>query len=336
MEIAKPYLLFLGDVQDQLAAKTAMGIVDWRPEWCVGQIRLEGCKADTGLPDMSISEAVAKGAKTMVVGVANAGGVLPDHWVHEIVAALHAGLDVATGLHKRLSSFPRIADAATLNGRKLHDVRFSDVNFSTGKGTKRGGMRLLTVGTDCSVGKKYTALAIDREMHRQSMSSDFRATGQTGVLISGRGLALDAVVADFISGAAEWISPENDPGHWDIIEGQGSLFHPSFAGVTLGLLHGAQPDAFVVCHEPTRSTMRGVSHPLPSIQQVIDRTILEGQLTNPKIACIGIAINTEHLSDEVARTYLKETGEAHGLPCVDPIRTGVEPIVAELIRRYGR
>ncbi len=336
MEIAKPYLLFLGDVQDQLAAKTAMGIVDWRPEWCVGQIRLEGCKADTGLPDMSISEAVAKGAKTMVVGVANAGGVLPDHWVYEIVAALHAGLDVATGLHKRLSSFPRIADAATLNGRKLHDVRFSDVNFSTGKGTKRGGMRLLTVGTDCSVGKKYTALAIDREMHRQSMSSDFRATGQTGVLISGRGLALDAVVADFISGAAEWISPENDPGHWDIIEGQGSLFHPSFAGVTLGLLHGAQPDAFVVCHEPTRSTMRGVSHPLPSIQQVIDRTILEGQLTNPKIACIGIAINTEHLSDEVARTYLKETGEAHGLPCVDPIRTGVEPIVAELIRRYGR
>ena len=336
MEIAKPYLLFLGDVQDQLAAKTAMGIVDWRPEWCVGQIRLEGCRADTGLPDMSISEAVAKGAKTMVVGVANAGGVLPDHWVHEIVAALHAGLDVATGLHKRLSSFPRIADAATLNGRKLHDVRFSDVNFSTGKGTKRGGMRLLTVGTDCSVGKKYTALAIDREMHRQSMSSDFRATGQTGVLISGRGLALDAVVADFISGAAEWISPENDPGHWDIIEGQGSLFHPSFAGVTLGLLHGAQPDAFVVCHEPTRSTMRGVSHPLPSIQQVIDRTILEGQLTNPKIACIGIAINTEHLSDEVARAYLKETGEAHGLPCVDPIRTGVEPIVAELIRRYGR
>lgn len=336
MEIAKPYLLFLGDVHDQLAAKTAMGIVDWRPEWCVGQIRLEGCKADTGLPDMSIAEAVAKGAKTMVVGVANAGGVLPDHWVEEIVTALHAGLDVATGLHKRLSSFPRIADAATLHGRKLHDVRFSDVNFTTGKGIKRGGMRLLTVGTDCSVGKKYTALAIDREMHRQSMSSDFRATGQTGVLISGRGLALDAVVADFISGAAEWISPENDPGHWDIVEGQGSLFHPSFAGVTLGLLHGAQPDAFVVCHEPTRATMRGVKHPLPSIQQVIDRTILEGQLTNPKITCIGIAINTEHLSDEVARNYLKETGEAHGLPCVDPIRTGVEPIVTELIRVFGR
>jgi uncharacterized NAD-dependent epimerase/dehydratase family protein len=336
MDIAKPYLLFLGDVHDQLAAKTAMGVVDWRPEWCVGQMRLPGCKADTGLPDLSIAEAAAKGAKTMVVGVVNAGGVLPDHWVNEIVAALEAGLDVATGLHKRLSSIPAIAAAAARHGRKLHDVRFSDINFATGKGTKRPGMRLLTVGTDCSVGKKYTALAIDREMHKRGLSSDFRATGQTGVLISGRGLALDAVVADFISGAAEWICPDNEPNHWDIVEGQGSLFHPSFAGVTLGLLHGSQPDAFVVCHEPTRATMRGVKHPLPTIQQVIDRTILEGQLTNPAIACIGIAINTEHLSDEVARTYLKETGEAHGLPCVDPIRTGVEPIVDELIRRFGR
>jgi uncharacterized NAD-dependent epimerase/dehydratase family protein len=272
----------------------------------------------------------------MVVGVANAGGVLPDHWVKEIVAALEAGLDVATGLHKRLGSIPAVAEAAAKHGRKLHDVRFSDVSFTTGKGTKRTGLRLLTVGTDCSVGKKYTALAIDREMHKRGLSSDFRATGQTGVLISGRGIALDAVVADFISGAAEWISPDNAPDHWDIVEGQGSLFHPSFAGVTLGLLHGAQPDAFVVCHEPTRATMRGVKHPLPSIQQVIDRTILEGSLTNPKITCVGIAINTEHLSEEVAMTYLKETGEAHGLPCVDPIRTGVEPIVDELIRRYGR
>lgn len=336
MDIAKPYLLFLGDVQDQLAAKTAMGIVDWRPEWCVGQLRLPGCKADTGLPDLALAEAAAKGAKTMVVGVANAGGVLPGHWVKEIVAALEAGLDVATGLHRRLSAIPEIAAAARKHGRKLHDVRFSDIAFETGKGTKRPGLRLLTVGTDCSVGKKYTALAIDREMHKRGLSSDFRATGQTGVLISGRGVALDAVVADFISGAAEWLSPANAPDHWDVIEGQGSLFHPSFAGVTLGLLHGAQPDAFVVCHEPTRATMRGVSHPLPTIQQVIDRTIVEGALTNPKIACVGIAINTEHLAEEVALAYLKETGEAHGLPCVDPIRTGVAPILDEIVRRFGR
>jgi uncharacterized NAD-dependent epimerase/dehydratase family protein len=271
-----------------------------------------------------------------VVGVANAGGVLPDHWVAEIVTALQMGLDVATGLHKRLGSIQEVAEAAITHGRKLPDVRYTDMTFATGKGTKRAGQRLLTVGTDCSVGKKYTALALEREMHRRGMNAEFRATGQTGVLISGRGLALDAVIADFISGAAEWITPENDPDHWDVVEGQGSLFHPSFAGVTLGLMHGAQPDAFVVCHEPTRTTMRGVKHRLPTIQQVIDRTVIEGQLTNPAIACVGIAINTEHLTEEVALAYLKETGEAHGLPCVDPIRTGVGPLVDELVRRFGR
>ena len=125
MEIAKPYLLFLGDVGDQLAAKTAHGIVDWRPEWCVGQHRLPGCKADCGIPDLTIAEAAAKGVKTMIVGVANAGGVLPDHWVTVIVDALNAGMSVATGLHKRLGSIPAIAEAAAKNGCQLHDVRFS-------------------------------------------------------------------------------------------------------------------------------------------------------------------------------------------------------------------
>lgn len=334
MDIAKPYLLFLGDVKDQLAAKTAQGVVDWRPDWCVGQMRLEGCKADCGLKDVTIAEAAAKGAKTMVVGVANAGGVLPDHWVARIVEALNQGLDVATGLHKRLGTIPEIAEAAKRNGRKLHDVRYTDMTFATGKGTKRPGLRLLAVGTDCSVGKKYTTLALDKEMRARGMKSDFRATGQTGVLISGRGIALDAVIADFIAGAAEWLSPANDADHWDVVEGQGSLFHPSFAGVTLGLLHGAQPDAFVVCHEPTRTKMRGVEHALPSIAAVIERTIVEGRLTNPKIACVGIAINTEHLAEKEALALLERTGKEHGLPCVDPIRTGTGPIVDLLQKRY--
>jgi len=334
MDIAKPYLLFLGDVKDQLAAKTAQGVVDWRPDWCIGQVRLEGCKADCGLKDMTIAEGKAKGARTMVVGVANAGGVLPDHWVSQIIDALDQGLDVATGLHKRLGSVPEIAAAAKRNGRTLHDIRFTDMTFATGKGTKRPGLRLLAVGTDCSVGKKYTTLAIDKEMRARGMKSDFRATGQTGVLISGRGVALDAVIADFIAGAAEWLSPANDADHWDIVEGQGSLFHPSFAGVTLGLLHGAQPDAFVVCHEPTRSRMRGVEHSLPTIAEVIDRTIVEGRLTNPKIACVGIAINTEHLAEKDALAFLDRTGKEHKLPCVDPIRTGTGPIVDFLQKRY--
>ena len=334
MEIARPYLLFLGDVPDQLAAKTALGIVDWRPEWCLGQHRLSGCRADARRPDMGIAEAAAKGAKTMIVGVANAGGVLPDHWIASIVEALDAGLDVATGLHVRLASIPEIAEAAHRNGRKLHDVRFSHERFATGKGTKRPGLRLLTVGTDCSVGKKYTALALEKELRARGLTADFRATGQTGVFISGRGAAIDAVVADFISGAVEWLSPAADSGHWDVVEGQGSLFHPSFAGVSLGLLHGAQPDAFVVCHEPTRTTMRGVRHALPSIRDVIDMTIACGRLTNPAIRPVGIAVNTEHLDEAEARRVCDEAARQHDLPATDPVRFGVEPIVDRLLALF--
>jgi uncharacterized NAD-dependent epimerase/dehydratase family protein len=193
---------------------------------------------------------------------------------------------------------------------------------------------LLTVGTDCSSGKKYTALALERAMRGRGLDADFRATGQTGVFISGRGVAIDAVVADFISGAVEWLSPAAAPGHWDLIEGQGSLFHPSFAGVTLGLLHGAQPDAFVVCHEPTRRTMRGVQHPLPTIAEVIDLTVRCGRLTNPAIRPVGIAINTSALDDAAARTLLATLSREHGLPASDPVRYGVEPIVDRMLTEF--
>lgn len=329
-ELQKPYLLFLGDVPDALAAKTAIGVVDWRPDWCVGQMRLEGCKADTGLPDMSIAEGVDKGAKTLVIGAVNAGGVLPDHWVASIVEAIEAGLHVASGLHARLQDIPAIAEAAAAKGVDLHNVRLVEQKLDTGKGTKRPGMRVLAVGTDCSVGKKYTALALEQAMSARGMKASFRATGQTGVLISGRGLAIDSVIADFISGAAEWISPANDPDHWDVIEGQGSLFHPSFAGVTIGLLHGSQPDAFVVCHEPTRTTMRGVKTPLPTIQAVIDATIAMGKLTNPDITCVGIAVNTAALGEDDAKTLLADISSEHGLPATDPVRFGVDAIVDQL------
>ncbi|MGO9171831.1 MAG: N-acetyltransferase DgcN [Rhodomicrobium sp.] len=334
MQIRTPYLLFLGDAPDKLAAKTAQGIADWRREWCLGQLRLPGCKADLHIPEMSVKEAAAKGAQTLIVGVVNAGGVLPDHWSAVIVEAIEAGLDVASGLHMRLGSKPEIAAAAQRHGRRLLDVRHSDRQFATGKGTKRPGMRLLTVGTDCSVGKKYAALALEREMRARGLDADFRATGQTGIFISGRGVAIDAVVADFISGAAEWISPAAAPHHWDLIEGQGSMFHPSFAGVSLGLLHGSQPDAFVVCHEPARQTMRGVTHPLPSIQSVIDLTVRCGALTNPGIRPIGIAINTQALGEAAARDYLKRVADDHTLPATDPIRFGVGAIVDRIAAQF--
>lgn len=334
MQIAPPYLMFLGDVPDKLAAKTAYGIVDWRRDWCLGQIRLPDCEADLGLPEMSVAEAAKGGARTMVLGIVNAGGVLNEAWVPYILEALASGLDVASGLHISLTSDERIAAAAREHGRELFDVRRSDQRFATGKGTRRSGLRLLTVGTDCSVGKKYTALALEKEMRQRGFDADFRATGQTGVFISGRGVAIDAVVADFISGAVEWIAPEAAATHWDLVEGQGSLFHPSFSGVTLGLLHGAQPDAFVVCHEPTRTTMRGVKHPLPSIADVIDLTVRCGTLTNPDIRPVGIAVNTQALAEAEARRYLDGLAREHGLPASDPIRFGVGTIVDRIASEF--
>ena len=171
-----------------------------------------------------------------MIGVVNSGGFLPANWTDAICDALAKGLDLASGLHGRLKEFPEINAAAEKYNRVLHNIRYSQQKFTTGKGHKRSGKRLLTVGTDCSCGKKYTALAIEKAMHARGMKADFRATGQTGVLIAERGVAIDAVIADFISGAAEWLSPENEPDHWDLIEGQGSLLHASYAGVSLGLM----------------------------------------------------------------------------------------------------
>ena len=324
--ISKPYLLFLGDAKDDLAIKTAAGVNYWRPDWCIGQMSLPNAKSSLGLQEMNIEEAVKNGAKTFVIGVVNAGGVMPEEWKSIIINAISSGMNVASGMHTKLSSFSEIAEAAERNNVQLHDLRFSKKQFQTGKGIKRSGKRLLTVGTDCSVGKKYTALAIERAMQSNQIDASFKATGQTGILIAESGIAIDAIVSDFISGAVEWLSPDNDNNHWDIIEGQGSLFHPSFAGVSLGLLHGSQPDAFVVCHEPTRTNMRGVDTPLPSIREVIDQTIQNGKLTNKQIQCIGIALNTSNCQSE-ASDHKDRLSKEYGLPCLDPLQDSLDPFI---------
>lgn len=328
IQLEKPYLLFLGDAQDQLAVKTATGVAQWRPEWCVGQLRLENCKADVGLPDLSVVDAISKGARTMVLGVVNSGGFMPEAWSENIVEAIKLGMSIASGLHVKLESFDPIKNAAARYGGELHNLRHTNVEFGTGTGKKRMGKRLLTVGTDCSIGKKYTALAIEKEMVNRGISADFRATGQTGILIAERGIAIDAVVADFISGAAEWLSPENKMDHWDIVEGQGSLFHASYAGVSLGLLHGTQPDALVVCHEPTRSHMRNLPHaPIPEIQTCIDLNETHARLINPSCNVVAISVNTSALPEKAAADYLVNMESQTRLPCIDPIRSGVSRIV---------
>ena len=331
MAIKNPYLLFLGDAPDQLAAKTAQGIAHWRPEWCLGQLRLPDCNADLGLPDLTLEEAAETGAKTLVVGVANRGGVISDGWIEVLNRALDLGMDLAAGLHNRLADVPRLATAAERLGRDLFDVRHPTEQFELGNGKKRTGLRLLTVGTDCSCGKMYTSLAIEKEMRARGMNADFRATGQTGIFIAGDGVSIDAVVADFIAGAVEGLSPDNDPDHWDLIEGQGSLFHASFAGVSMGLLHGAQADALVLCHEPTRRHMRGLpAYPLPDLKECIDANLTAARLTNPAVTCVGVAVNTSSMADGEAEPYLRHVEDDLGIPAVDPFKDGVAPIVDRL------
>lgn len=329
--IEKPYLLFLGDAPDQLAAKTAAGVAHWRPADCLGQLRLPGCQADLGLAELTIEQAAERGARTLIVGVANRGGQFSEQWITTLEAALGAGMDIASGLHRRLAAVSQLAASAARHGRRLIDVRHPTVELQVANGRKRSGKRLLTVGTDCSIGKMYTALAIERELHRRGHRATFRATGQTGIFIAGSGISVDAVVADFISGAVEQLSPANQPDHWDIIEGQGSLFHVSFAGVSLGLLHGAQPDALVLCHEPTRTHMRGLpDYPLPSLEQCIAANEAAARLTNPTARTIGVAVNTAALESAAARALLQQAANRLALPCVDPVRDGVGALVDAL------
>jgi uncharacterized NAD-dependent epimerase/dehydratase family protein len=329
--IETPYLLFLGDAPDALAAKVARGIRDWRPEAAVGQLRMEGCQADMRLPDMTVAEAAAAGARTLVVGVANRGGVIAPAWLGVLKEALATGMDLASGLHNLLRDEPELVAMAMAHGRRLHDVRLPPHRYPIANGRRRSGKRLLAMGSDCSIGKMYTALAMEREMRARGMAATFRATGQTGILITGDGVPLDAVVADFMAGAVEWLTPDNDLGHWDLIEGQGSLFHPSYSGVTLALVHGGQPDAIILCHEPTRTHLRGLpGFPLPSLEALRDLSLATARIVNPEVAVVGIAVNTAGLPEPEALACLAEIEARMGLPTVDPYRQGAGRLVDAL------
>jgi len=330
--IASPYLLFLGDAPDIATAKTAAGIRQWRGESCAGQLRLPSCRVDLGLPDLSPREAAQRGVGTMIIGIANDGGFIAPAWVAAIVEALEAGLDIASGLHEPLAEVGEIAAAAGRSGRRLIEVRQPAQAFMPGTGRKRSGRRLLTVGTDCAVGKKYTALAIEREMRDRGVDADFRATGQTGIFIAGRGVAVDSVVSDFVSGAAEWLSPAADPRHWDVIEGQGSLFHPAYAGVTLGLIHGSQPDVLVLCHDLRREHLADYdSFPIPAYDRCFEAYLAAARLTNPEVRFAGVGLNTSHLGAKEAARALAQLEAQFGMPCADPIRGGVAAIIDRVL-----
>lgn len=331
-DIATPCLVFLGAVERAADAKTGRGLVDWRPELCVGQLRRPGCAADLGLPDMTPAQAAAAGARSLVIGIASFGGRIESDWIETFVEAMHAGLDIVSGMHMRLTADERLVEAAARTGRRLVDLRRPPDRFEVASGRRRRGLRLLTVGTDCAVGKKYTALAIHRELEARGVKATFRATGQTGILIAGGGIPMDAVVSDFLSGAAERLSPDNDADHWDVIEGQGSLFHPAYAAVTLGLVHGSQPDALVLCHEDGRTTIDGYpAYRLPPLTDCVAEYLHAARLTHPEPRFVGISLNTRALGAAERRAVLDAAAEQTGLPAVDPVATGVAPLVDSLL-----
>jgi uncharacterized NAD-dependent epimerase/dehydratase family protein len=323
MDLPHPYLLFLGDTTEKGYAKTAFGLRDWARDRCVGEWSCGGATVTTDLPRLTPKEARARGARALVIGVANTGGVIGDSWIPSLVEALESGLDIISGMHAKLGNVPQLKAAAERHGRSLIDVRTPPKNIPIATGAKRSGKRLLTVGTDCAIGKKYTALALARAFSQRGLDADFRATGQTGILIAGGGMPMDAVVADFEAGAAELLSPDASPLHWDVIEGQGSLFHPAYAGVSLGLLHGSQPDVIVVCHDPDRRELLG--HPgyaLPEIAETIDLNLRLGRRTNAAIRCAGMSLNTSRLNTRDAVRFLETESARLGVAVADPMRAG--------------
>lgn len=323
IELRAPYLLFIGDMRDRTYAKTALGLVHWRRDKVVGQLRLARDAVDLEVPDMSVEQAVQAGAGSLVIGVATVGGVIPDAWWAVIRDAARQGLDIVSGLHGRLADNPELAADAARSGARLVDVRVPPRGLPVGSGRKRTGRRVLMVGTDCAVGKKYSALALTDALQALGAKATFRATGQTGIMIAGDGIPIDAVVADFVAGAAEVLSPDNDEDHWDVIEGQGSLFHPGYAGVSLGLLHGSQPDAIVVCHEAGRTNVSGwPDYALPDVRECMDLNLVLARRTNPAVRCAGVTVNTSGLPGEQRDAYLDELAESVGVPCVDPVIDG--------------
>ena len=290
--------------------------------------RVSRCPAPrsrTGLPFLTPAQAARAGAQAMVIGVANAGGFIPPAWLDALVEAMEAGLDIISGMHVRLARYCRAArDRRATRAAADRCSQSARRAFRSPPAAARTGSRLLTIGTDCALGKKYTALALARAFQSRGVDATFRATGQTGILIAGGGIPMDAVVADFAAGAAEMLTPDAAPTHWDVIEGQGSLFHPAYAGVSLALLHGSQPDVIVVCHEPGRDRVLGhPDYPVPGVARNHRARSAPGRAHVAAHPLRAASASTPRKldADEAARVIASES-ERLGLPVADPIRGG--------------
>jgi uncharacterized NAD-dependent epimerase/dehydratase family protein len=277
----------------------------------------------------SIEAAAALKAEAMVIGTVNFGGILEASVRNDILVALGLGMDVVSGMHDFLADDPKIAELAKRNGRRLFDVRRPPDKLPIGSGKALGtkARRILTVGTDASIGKMTTSMELFKEAEKRGLSTKFIATGQTGIMICGEGICIDRVIGDFMAGAVEQMVLEADHGHdYLIIEGQGSIGHPGFSGVTLALIHGACPHSMVLCHNATRKVMRNFSYPMPTLPDSIFAYEHAASLISPS-KVLAIAMDTRGLSEAEARIAIAEATELTGLPANDPVRFGAANIL---------
>lgn len=298
--IEAPYCLFLADATDPKAIKTASGLVEWAPDRVACEYGLPGCTVSAGVPRAeTLNEAVEKyGAKTLVVGVVtNTGDTLPAPWKKAFRLAMTAGLDVASGMHDKLSDDATLVHYSMNTGTQLHDFRYTPKEYKIGKGVPRPGIRVMVVGQDCNIGKKYTSVALTRALVNAGVDASFRPTGQTGALIAEgeRSVVVDTVVSDFLTGAVEWLCPAAAPDHVDVVEGQGCLWSPGSGQLVVSLIYGSQPDFLVMCVDPTRTKLRGLDYEVVDPVFDIETNLQFARRVNPHARLLGISVNLSHV-----------------------------------------
>jgi len=334
----KRYLILAeGLSHDPHYGKTARGVVDYGhvPVVALLDSRRAG-ETYKGIPIVAtVNDALCFGPTTALVGVATQGGRFPPEWRTLLRSCVAKGLDVENGLHQHLTDDAELVELAARHGVALRDLRVPppDLNVPTGANLELDARIVLTVGSDCAIGKMTVALELDREARRRGLASQFVPTGQTGIAIAGWGISIDAVVADFVAGAAERLVVEGAArgGRLLWVEGQGSLVHPAYSGVTLGLIHGSTPHAFVLCHKVGETEVVGYpGHRLPSLAELIE---LHERIALPrrKARVLAVVLNTHGLDERDARAAVAAAEEETGLPADDPVRFGAAKLADALI-----
>ena len=330
-------LLAEGHSGDPHHGKTARGVLRYRPEDVVAILdSTSAARLQDGFPVVAtVEEAIPLGPTTALVGVATAGGRFPPAWRRLLEQCIVAGLDVENGLHEFVGDDPELTELARRHGVELRDLRKPPpgLNVPSGANLTHGATTILTVGSDCAIGKMTVALELDREARRRGIRSEFVPTGQTGIAIAGWGLSVDAVVADFVAGAAERLVLEGVARGGEVlfVEGQGSLLHPGYSGVTLGLIHGSAPHGYVLCHVPGQTVVDDDDRfPMPSLPELVDLHRRVSLLARPA-EVLAIALNTRAEDDEAARKAIAAAEEETGLPADDPVRFGPGRLVDALM-----